>query len=290
MSKSKYLIILGGSPRGGEHAWKSMNKYVQKHLSADLAICTGKKWISRQSFLNEIKFDWTFDEPDDWSLYYDNNFQLDWKKAFELGRNTGLLESGFIHFAIKDIIYRNYLDIVKNYDYIIYSRFDQLFINYHNHGFGDNILIPEGEDYFGLFDRHILFPADFASNFFGILNYFFDNYEDLSKIDYLNCETLNKLHLETFVSPNQILRSKRFQFTVAESKDRTNWRKAIYKIYFLKDLKIKYPDEFIQSIKNFNLQLKFSKLNYLNLIFLFNYYYLILRIKLGSIKNSIYSK
>ena len=108
MSKSKYLIILGGSPRGGEHAWKSMNKYVQKHLSADLAICTGKKWISRQSFLNEIKFDWTFDEPDDWSLYYDNNFQLDWKKAFELGRNTGLLESGFIHFAIKDIIYRNY--------------------------------------------------------------------------------------------------------------------------------------------------------------------------------------
>ena len=87
---------------------------------------------------------------------------------------------------------------------------------------GGNILIPEGEDYFGLFDRHILFPADFASNFFGILNYFFDNYEDLSKIDYLNCETLNKLHLETFVSPNQILRSKRFQFTVAESKDRTN--------------------------------------------------------------------
>ena len=37
---SNYLVILAGSPRGGEDTWNSLFKYVIKHLEADLAICT----------------------------------------------------------------------------------------------------------------------------------------------------------------------------------------------------------------------------------------------------------
>ena len=51
MVKEKYLVVLGGSPRGGEKAWSSMYKYVKNHLKADLAICTGKKWLNNQGFL-----------------------------------------------------------------------------------------------------------------------------------------------------------------------------------------------------------------------------------------------
>ena len=39
-----YLIILAGSPRGGEETWNSMYKYVKEPLNADLAICCSDRW------------------------------------------------------------------------------------------------------------------------------------------------------------------------------------------------------------------------------------------------------
>jgi len=285
MVKEKYLVVLGGSPRGGEKAWSSMYKYVKDHLKADLAICTGKKWLNNQSFIQKADHDWTFEEDTDWSEYYFKNYDKQWVEAFELGRNTGLLESGFIHFAIKDIILKNYIEEIEKYDYIIYSRFDQMYINYHLHGYNKNILIPEGEDYFGIGDRHVLIPSMLARDYFGILQYFLKNYNDFKHINYLNCETVNKLHLESFANKEDILRTKRIQFTVAEKNDQTNWRKAIYKIYLLRNIKLKYPDEFMIAVKNFVTNMNFSKINYVNLILFGNYYYLLFRKNLGILKN-----
>ena len=285
MVKEKYLVVLGGSPRGGEKAWSSMYKYVKNHLKADLAICTGKKWLNNQSFIQKADHDWTFEEDTDWSEYYYKNYDNQWVEAFELGRNTGLLESGFIHFAIKDIILRNYIEEIEKYDYIIYSRFDQMYINYHLHGYNKKILIPEGEDYFGIGDRHILIPSMLARDYFGILQYFLMNYNDFKHINYLNCETVNKLHLESFANKEDILRTKRTQFTVAEKNDQTNWRKAIYKIYLLRNIKLKYPDEFLIAVKNFVTNTNVSKINYVNLTLFGNYYYLLFRKNLGILKN-----
>jgi len=285
MGKEKYLVVLGGSPRGGEKAWNSMYKYVKEHLKADLAICTGRKWLNNQSFIDKAKFDWTFDEVGDWNEYYSENYNKKWIEAFELGRDTGLLESGFIHFAIKDIILENHIKEIEQYDYIIYSRFDQMYIDYHLHGYDQNILIPEGEDYFGIGDRHILIPSLFARNYFGILKFYLNNYKEFKSINYLNCETVNDLHLKSFISEENILRTKRIQFTVAEKSDQTNWRKAIFKIYLLRNIKLKYPDEFLQAVENFVVNLNIAKINYTNLVLLINYFYLLLRKNLGMIKN-----
>lgn len=285
MGMKKYLVVLGGSPRGGEKAWKSMYKYVKEHLKADLAICTGRKWLNNQSFIDKAEFDWTFDEFDDWSEYYSENYNKKWVEAFELGRDTGLLESGFIHFAIKDIILKKHIEEIEKYDYIIYSRFDQMYIDYHLHGYDQNILIPEGEDYFGIGDRHILIPSMYARNYFGILKFYLNNYNEFKNINYLNCETVNNLHLKSFISEEKILRTKRIQFTVAEKKDQTNWRKAIFKIYLLRNIKLKYPDEFLQAVENFIINLNVAKIDYTNLVLLINYFYLLLRRNLGVVKN-----
>jgi len=285
MGKEKYLVVLGGSPRGGEKAWNSMYKYVKEHLKADLAICTGRKWLNNQSFIDKAEFDWTFDEVDDWTEYYTKNYNKQWVEAFELGRNTGLLESGFIHFAIKDIILERHIEEIEQYDYIIYSRFDQMYIDYHLHGYDQNILIPEGEDYFGIGDRHILIPSMFARKYFGILKFFLNNYNEFKNINYLNCETVNNLHLKSFISEENILRTKRIQFTVAEKKDQTNWRKAIFKIYLLRNVKLKYPDEFLKALENFVINLNVSKIDFTNLVLLINYFYLLLRKNLGMIKD-----
>ena len=160
-----------------------------------------------------------------------------------------------------------------------------MYIDYHLHGYDQNILIPEGEDYFGIGDRHILLPSMFARKYFGILKFYLNNYNEFKNINYLNCETVNDLHLTSFISEENILRTKRIQFTVAEKKDQTNWRKAIFKIYLLRNIKLKYPDEFLQAVENFIINLNVAKIDYTNLVLLINYFYLLLRRNLGVVKN-----
>lgn len=280
----KYLVILAGSPRGGNTAWDTLEKYVLRHLNADLAICTGKNWLNNQSFLHQMTYDWSFEEPINWEDYYNQNFPNYWEKFFNLGKGTGLLESGIIHFAIKDIIYKNYLSILEDYDFVIYTRFDQLYVTQHPFGMPNMFLIPNGEDYFGLGDRHVLFPAKFSKKFFNILEFCFNNYELLSKLKYLNCETVYKYHLDSFLNENQIIRYKRNLFCVAQKEDKTNWRVPKYRIYFVKNLKLKYPDEFLSSLSNFLLFFKLKKLTVLNLFLIFNFVMLILRQKIGTFK------
>lgn len=127
MSK-KYLTILSGSPRGGEKTWESLYRNVLNVLDSDLAICTGSKWINGQSFVREAKYQWIIDEPEDWFDYYRDNFTGSWENFFNKGKNTGLYNSGAIHFALKDIILKNHIKEVLSYEQIIYTRFDQLYI------------------------------------------------------------------------------------------------------------------------------------------------------------------
>ena len=54
----KYLTVLAGNPRGGEHTWKSLYKYVIDHLDSDLAICTGDIWVSENSLFEKADYKW----------------------------------------------------------------------------------------------------------------------------------------------------------------------------------------------------------------------------------------
>ena len=78
--------------------------------------------------------------------------------------------SGAIVSGLKNIIHENYLSVLKNYEYIIYSRFDQMHTDYHPKFTGKNIWIPEGEDYFGICDRHSIFLLSMLINFFKYVN------------------------------------------------------------------------------------------------------------------------
>ena len=55
---SNYLVVLAGSPRGGEDTWNSLFKYVIEHLEADLAICTTDNFLLDNRLFNEAKFKW----------------------------------------------------------------------------------------------------------------------------------------------------------------------------------------------------------------------------------------
>jgi len=285
---NKYLIILAGSPRGGEKTYSSLYKYVKNHLNADLALCTTEDMYDESiSLFQSPDYLWLLKDYDNFFDYFNENFDGSWKEYFELGKGTGLYESGSIHFIFKDFILKNYLNILENYDFIIYSRFDQYYLDFHINGDKNRILIPEGEDYYGICDRHAIIPKEYISKFLKICEYI--NLEKSLEVntEYLNCETsfLNHLKHEGLLS--FVERYPRTQFTSALSKDKTNWRIPIYKIYFFDKLMIKYPDEYIDSFKNLIRKTNIFKLIYLQNILFLNYLYLEIRRFLGRLKGNI---
>ena len=285
---NKYLIILAGSPRGGEKTYSSLYKYVKNHLNADLALCTTEDMYDESiSLFQSPDYLWLLKDYDNFFDYFNENFDGSWKEYFELGKGTGLYESGSIHFIFKDFILKNYLNILENYDFIIYSRFDQYYLDFHINGDKNRILIPEGEDYYGICDRHAVIPKEYISKFLKICEYI--NLEKSLEVntEYLNCETsfLNHLKHEGLLS--FVERYPRTQFTSALSKDKTNWRIPIYKIYFFDKLMIKYPDEYIDSFKNLIRKTNIFKLIYLQNILFLNYLYLEIRRFLGRLKGNI---
>ena len=281
----KYLTVLAGNPRGGEQTWESLYKYVINHLDSDLAICTGDMWVTENSLFNKSDFKWIFQEPDNWFDYYEENFSNNWYNFFSLGKETGLYNSGNIHFAIKDIILKNYIDILEEYDFVIYSRFDQFYTDYHidipeN---SNNIWIPSGENYHGIGDRHAIVPGKEARNFLNICEYV-DSPESIKDPpEYLNCEKAYKRFLDHTNLIERVKRYERKQFTSSLKTDKTNWRVGIYSLYFYKNLMIKYPDEFIDSIAN---SIKTSGISYYfrEAILVLNYFYLTTRRKFGKFK------
>ena len=52
--KKNYLVILAGSPRGGEKTWHSLYKYVVDPLNADLALCTSDKWNQESRSISSV--------------------------------------------------------------------------------------------------------------------------------------------------------------------------------------------------------------------------------------------
>ncbi len=282
---SKYLIVLAGSPRGGEKTYISMYKNVKEHLSADLAICTTEDMYNDEvSLFEKSDYQWILKNYENFFDYYKENFDGNWREFFDMGKGTGLFESGSIHFVFKDFILRNYLDILRNYDFVIYSRFDQYYLNAHIEGNPEKILIPSGEDYFGVCDRHAVVPRKYIEKFLNICEYINSSVSLNYDGKYLNCETAYLQHLKYEGISEDVKRFARTQFTSSKKEDKTNWRIPNYRMYFYSDLWIKYPDEFLDSCKNLRNRIGLFSflLNYH--LYAANYYYLLLRRYIGQLK------
>ena len=290
-NKNKYLIILSGSPRGGQKTWESLVQKVKNPLSADLALSYGDKFTLPKYLKDNCDYDWMFSEEDNWKKYFEKELNNDWEEFFLKGKKYGMAGgidnntgSGAIVSGLKNILYRNHLETIKQYKYIIHSRFDQFYIHEHEEFSGDKIWIPEGEDYFGICDRHAVFPSKYAEKFFNICEYI-DNYKSFGSLpEKITPESVLLYNLKINNLEKKIVRYPRTQFTVSNKNDETRWRVAKYNLYFYKDLKIKYPDEFLDSFKSINKKGIFFKFFIKNKRLYANYSYLMLRIKLGEIK------
>ena len=284
MSKTTKLVILAGSPRGGIKTWKSIYKNLVDE-NTDLAICTGDSLQNNFTLKKNISYWWIFKEYENWDKYYIENNYEEALNFLKKGLDTGLYSSGKIHFAIKDIILKNYIETIKSYDYIYYLRFDQFIISKPNANNYKGLTIPEGEDYFGICDRFIGFERKYAHNFFNILDFVNKNPE--LSVKHLNCETVFLEHLKYEKINNEVVRTPRVQFTTALNSDKTNWRIPIYRLHGYRNLMIKYPDEFLLTCSNYLQKKGFKSFIKDYVILCLNFYYLLLREYLGKLKRTI---
>ena len=88
-------------------------------------------------------------EYDDYFQYYEENFSGTWKKYFDTGVDTGLYHQDRT-LCIQRYNFKNYLKILKSYKFIIYTDLIKNILTFIQMWSRKQILIPKGEDYFGI--------------------------------------------------------------------------------------------------------------------------------------------
>ena len=72
--QKKYLVVLAGSPRGGEKTWNSLFKYVVDHLHADLAVSTTDDYLSENILFKKANYQWIMPNPVNFDSYFEKYF------------------------------------------------------------------------------------------------------------------------------------------------------------------------------------------------------------------------
>lgn len=276
----KTLTIIMGDIRGGTPTWNSFKKHLIDPLQSDLAIIyedTPK--IEQNILLNIAKFIWPVSYKNNWDEYFLKEYSENIVKNFLIGSKTSFAGgiknnpgSGARLFGFRDILYKNYLNIIQNYEQIILTRSDFFYIDNHPKLPNDSIWIPEGEDYGGIQDGLNIFPSKHSEKILSICESLEKNKFNLIGMRTISPETVLKEHYVNTSLIKIVKRYPRIQFSVATKKDTTNWSKAHYNTFFMSSLRIKYPSQFINIYKN---NKKFSK----KLINKINYKFIVFQLK-----------
>ena len=103
------------------------------------------------------------------------------------------------------------------------------------------------------------------------------------KLDFVTPESVLLSHLKNENLYSHVKRIDRINFTVTLKNEHTRWRVAKYNLY-LKNLMIKYPDEFLDSMENLRKKYGFYRFLLKDIVLALNFYYLVLRKVLGKLK------
>lgn len=254
------LVCVVGNARGSDVAWESLLNNVIKPLNADLAILFG----AQQScdFLETIAtYNWNFDEPQDWGDLFDeicseHNITNSWRETAQKTSYEGLWGGAMLHEHVMKgsgaiaILLRHmllsHLDTMLQYDTIILTRSDHLYLAEHHIIDRDNIFVPRGEDWWGITDRHYVFPSACCNDVLGVAFWLMKNHSKITECisRHHNPEQLLKLYFEDIGIYDKILRCKRCMVTVATEHDQTRWKRATVPVPGYNNLFLKYPHEY----------------------------------------------
>ena len=177
------LVVVSGQPRGGELAWKSLHKHVLLPYNAHLATyLTPISDDTDQTLLERMaQYTWRLPEPinGDYGTWVDEAADVcphtdggEWPQVCDYNTSNPIWGGGLKkcpkHASKAGVLlgYRWHihqkilaLNLHLQYDYIIYTRADYLYLCDHTSPAslaGSQVWVPFGEEYGGYTDRHVV--------------------------------------------------------------------------------------------------------------------------------------
>lgn len=264
--KERCLVIVLAETRAHEHTFELFKTNVLDHLGADLALCVAnnEREDKENPFYQHAKFTWTYDEPDDWGEAFDDiQSQLEcsgnWRQLLHIKDQWlgGILGEGqhsgsagillFFRLFLKRQLQQS--GVLEQYDRFIVTRSDFIHLTAHvplEFLQADQIWIPNGEDYGGFTDRHIVASRDHILDVLSIADPIIESPEKL----YVAMSRRSNWNLERFIHHSfnelELIESiRRFPYTMYSVRSRdghTRWSKGSFDEQL--GYHIKYQSEF----------------------------------------------
>jgi hypothetical protein len=268
---NRVLIVILGETRSWEKSFNSFRANLLNPLNADLALCVGdneRENIDNPYYLNS-KYVWKLHEPEDWGGFIEDliktkfpGLNSEFRDLYKLQNQFlgGIKESGhpgsagillcFRHFLVSKLLE---LDLLSHYDYFVVTRSDYIYTHSHP-GIDlfrkDRILVPDGEGYGGITDRHMVIPSAYLVPCLDILNNVFSNFrENLNRLEELQDLNLEKLLKWNLVKNNlwkNVIFFPYIFYTIRLENGHTTWSHGVFSP--LKKCFIKYNSEFVRAI------------------------------------------
>jgi hypothetical protein len=270
MKKEKTLVILYSETREHQHTFDNFKRYVLNELNADLALCVAINDRENQNnpFYNAAKYIWQYQEPEDWGDAFDyaseyeqvaNNWRIlkqvkdQWLGGIK-GEQAQKGSAGillFFRWLTKNKLLENKL--LNEYDRFIYTRSDYLYETPHiplELLSKDKIWIPDGEDYGGVTDRHMVCSALNIISALSIADPMIKAPQDLvdtmSYFQEWNLEQFIKLSFQKTGIWDQVQRFPFTMYSLRSEGGHTSWREG----KFNKNLGyyVKYPHDYYSAM------------------------------------------
>lgn len=266
----KCLICIICQTRGYQLTWDSFKKNVMDHLGADLALCVGKTENdakSRNGYYENAKYIWEYEEPLDYADAYEYvkgtvgsteewRLLLKVKKQWMGGINDEESHPGSAGIIIfyRWLLNKNIIDndLINKYDRFIVTRSDYMYCAPHpplNLISPKYIWIPEGEDYGGYTDRHLVSSNEDIIQCLDLMNNIITQPQKMyARMRFYNNWNLERYIMFHFIQKGLDRKVRRFplvMFTVRGKNDTTRWMPGKYNT----DLEcfVKYGSEFLIS-------------------------------------------
>lgn len=248
----KILVILIGPMRGGPLAWNSLAQHVVRHLSADLAIASHDP-IPEQ-LVPLVRYIWPIPEYSDYAQPLEAaGCGSQWRELCALqsnvmggipycGQNNGKGSGAMMQASMLHVFHHlTSNNLANQYTHFVLTRADHVYGCPHPFP-SDLVLIPEGEDYGGVTDRHFVAPRE---QFLKALNVstILCNAASYASRNPENVETLFALFFSDLGL--QIERFSRNMFLIRTQTDATRWSKGddVENVLQKFGVLIKYPTE-----------------------------------------------
>ena len=267
--KETTLVIILAETRGYQFTFDLFEKNLLDIMDADLCLCVANndREDTDNPFYKRAKFIWRYDEPDDWGDAFDfiqktKGIENDWRKMLEvkdqwLGGVRGDEEhpgSGgillFFRWFLKEkLISSGLIDV---YDRFIVTRSDFIHLVPHvplSLLSSQYIWIPDGEDYGGYTDRHIIASRNDIIDVLSISDRIIAEpqklYKEMSFSDRWNVERFIKFSYRNLGLLPRIRRFPYAMYAVRLQNGHTRWAEGEYneKLGYY----VKYQSEYARS-------------------------------------------